>query len=388
MRSKTLLSIFILVGSTFSMIKSSAQDNQIIVWDSIMETKDTTITVWDGETATKGSGWANPASTCSIGAQESEAHSGNTALEFRFKGDGVNGWLGCGWNWVEYQLGEYGTDITIMTYFTFWLKVKGTAADFSFNLLCNGATAFDMPEHHTEKVIVSKYCPEWKDGQWHQVIIPLKDLKQPLGFDPLHVAEMQFFNTGAGDGSFFLDDIAFTGPDTIISYKINASATTGGTLTPNGEISIGGGANLTFKAAPASGYKISEIKVDGVSKGAVSSYTFTKIESDHSIEASFISKTTSINLTQSQTENSFLIAPNPLNNNNFTVKYFLAELSPIEFYLYDLNGKIFEKQKLANIPALCGEFNWTIHSKLDLGEYVISMHQKGLKVAVCKLIKI
>jgi hypothetical protein len=66
-----------------------------------------------------------------------------------------------------------------------------------------------MPEHHTEKVLVSKYCPQWKDGQWHKVSVPLKDLIQPAGFDPKHVAEMQFFNTGNGDGSFFIDDLAF-----------------------------------------------------------------------------------------------------------------------------------------------------------------------------------
>jgi hypothetical protein len=74
--------------------------------------------------------------------------------------------------------------------------------------LCNGAV-FDTPEHHTEKVPVLKYCPQLLDGQWHQVSIPLADLKQPKGFDPSHVGELQMFNAGEGDGSFFIDDIAF-----------------------------------------------------------------------------------------------------------------------------------------------------------------------------------
>jgi len=189
------------------------------------------VVVWDGETATKAAGWANPASTCSITAQKAEVHSGNTALEYRFKGDGKSGWLGFGGDWVAFQVGEYGTDITDMKYFTFWLKVKGSVADFSFNLLCNGAPALDQPQHHTEKVIVSKYCPEWKDGQWHQIIVPLRDLIQPKGFDAKHVAEMQFFNTGAGDGSFFIDDLAFNDsngttsiqklPKTETGYSVN-----------------------------------------------------------------------------------------------------------------------------------------------------------------------
>jgi len=37
----------------------------------------------------------------------------------------------------------------------------------------------------------------------------LADLKQPKGFDPLHVGELQIFNVGAGDGSFFIEDIGF-----------------------------------------------------------------------------------------------------------------------------------------------------------------------------------
>jgi hypothetical protein len=37
----------------------------------------------------------------------------------------------------------------------------------------------------------------------------LKDFIQPAGFDAKHVAEIQIFNTGNGDGSFFLDDITF-----------------------------------------------------------------------------------------------------------------------------------------------------------------------------------
>jgi hypothetical protein len=170
------------------------------------------IIAWDGETAAKGSGWTNPETTCKVGPQSVETHSGKTALEFQFKFKDTTGiWCGAGWDWAAMQVGPYGIDITEMNYLTFWLKVQGKVAEFSFNLLCNGEPALDQPQHHTEKVVVSKYCPEWKDGEWHQVIVPLKDLVQPEGFDARHVAEIQFFNTGAGDGSFLIDDIVFEG---------------------------------------------------------------------------------------------------------------------------------------------------------------------------------
>lgn len=162
------------------------------------------IVVWDGEKASKGAGWAN---SNSIEPQTVEAHSGKTALEFKFKGSGDE-WLGMGWNWCAFQTGLFGTDITAMKNFSFWMKTKGKVADVQLNLLCNGEK-FDMPEHHTEKVSALTYCPQLQDGKWHKVSIPLADFIQPKGFDPLHVGELQLFNAGEGEGSFFIDDIAF-----------------------------------------------------------------------------------------------------------------------------------------------------------------------------------
>jgi hypothetical protein len=168
------------------------------------------VVVWDGEQATQGAGWANP-KTCTFGPQTVEAHSGQTALEFKFRGASDGGWPGAGWNWCAFQTGPYGTDITAFKYLTFWMKTKGTVAKPQINLLCNGK-AFDLPEHHTVKVSVLHYCPQLLDGEWHKVSIPLADLTQPEGFDPLHVGELQMFNAGEGDGSFFIDDICFDDP--------------------------------------------------------------------------------------------------------------------------------------------------------------------------------
>jgi hypothetical protein len=174
-------------------------------------TQGTQIIVWNGEgVAPVCACWANPTTTCSVAAQNTVAHSLPTAVEFTFDDTDQSGnWLGGGWDWVNDEVGPYGTDITSMTNFTFWLKTQGQMAELSFNLLCNGAPALDQPQHHTGKVVVSTYSPQWNDGNWHQISVPLTALTQPAGFDAQHVAEFQFFNTGAGDGSFFFDDFAF-----------------------------------------------------------------------------------------------------------------------------------------------------------------------------------
>ena len=47
------------------------------------------------------------------------------------------------------------------------------------------------------------------------------------------------------------------------------------------------GGNATFTIAPNPYYKIVDVIVDGVSQGAIASYTFTNVTADHVITATF-----------------------------------------------------------------------------------------------------
>jgi hypothetical protein len=75
----------------------------------------------------------------------------------------------------------------------------------------------------------------------------------------------------------------------VTQFVITASAGTGGTINPSGQVSVAYGGQQTFTVIPASGYGIDQVLVDAVSKGAISSYTFTfeNVTSDHTITASF-----------------------------------------------------------------------------------------------------
>jgi len=164
--------------------------------------------VWDGEKANVGSGWANPKSS-SILRATGDAHSGNTAMELKFKT--FDTWVGAGWDWFAWKTGnDVGTDTRAMKNLSFWIKSKGKTGDLQVQLQCNGVV-LDTPEHHTIKVVVGKYCPQFRDGKWHQVVIPLVDLTQPEGYDPKIVSQIQFgfMAVGQVDGSFLIDDIAF-----------------------------------------------------------------------------------------------------------------------------------------------------------------------------------
>lgn len=66
-------------------------------------------------------------------------------------------------------------------------------------------------------------------------------------------------------------------------HTIIASAETGGTITPSGSVTVEHGADQSFSIIPDSGYAVQDVLVDGISQGAISSYTFTDVVDDHTI---------------------------------------------------------------------------------------------------------
>jgi hypothetical protein len=53
-------------------------------------------------------------------------------------------------------------------------------------------------------------------------------------------------------------------------------------------VSVPQGGAKTFAITPSAGYTVSEVKVDGVSVGAVSSYSFANVTANHTLTASFV----------------------------------------------------------------------------------------------------
>ncbi len=71
-------------------------------------------------------------------------------------------------------------------------------------------------------------------------------------------------------------------------YTITASVTgAGGAISPVGTSSVSSGSSLRFSITPASRYRVAGVTVDGISIGAVSSYTFRNVTANHTITATF-----------------------------------------------------------------------------------------------------
>jgi hypothetical protein len=78
--------------------------------------------------------------------------------------------------------------------------------------------------------------------------------------------------------------VAFASTST---FTISATAWGDGSISPPGTVSVASGTNQTYTITPESNHRISDVKIDGKSIGAVSSYTFTDVAAKHTISATF-----------------------------------------------------------------------------------------------------
>ncbi len=102
---------------------------------------------------------------------------------------------------------------------------------------------------------------------------------------PIGIVDSYTFNNVTADHTI---DVLFE----INTYTINASASVGGTITPSGaQMVMHGADSAMYTITPDTGYYIADVKVDGVSKGAITSFQFTNVKAAHTIEATFALKT-------------------------------------------------------------------------------------------------
>jgi len=73
----------------------------------------------------------------------------------------------------------------------------------------------------------------------------------------------------------------------IPTFKITASASTGGTISPAGETTVYENGSVNFTITPATGYRINDVTIDGVSAGSAGTYIFSAVNQNHTIAASF-----------------------------------------------------------------------------------------------------
>ncbi len=75
--------------------------------------------------------------------------------------------------------------------------------------------------------------------------------------------------------------------DPLTSSTITATAGAGGSISPSGSVTVLSGASQSFTIAPTACHHVAGVLVDGASVGTVTTYTFTDVAKNHTIDASF-----------------------------------------------------------------------------------------------------
>ncbi|MCW4028584.1 MAG: hypothetical protein NWE92_02915 [Candidatus Bathyarchaeota archaeon] len=153
-------------------------------------------------------------------------------------------------------------------------------------------------------VVINSSNPTVTTGQWYKIQLlantgenstlyflvndQLRATITNLELGP--ITQLQIGNdwTDFGDyipqGESIFDDVSAT--DAITTF-VSAFADAGGSITPSGVISVPLDGTQTFTITADPHYHIKDVLVDDHSVGAVATYTFTNVETIHSIHATF-----------------------------------------------------------------------------------------------------
>lgn len=77
------------------------------------------------------------------------------------------------------------------------------------------------------------------------------------------------------------------GEQQVVQHTIEATAGNGGSISPEGAVAVADGGVKEFSFTPDEGYVVADVKVNGTSEGAPSTYTFRNVTSDQTIHVTF-----------------------------------------------------------------------------------------------------
>lgn len=157
-----------------------------------------------------------------------------------------------------------------------------------------------------------------------------------------------------------------------ITHTITANAGSNGSITPDGELTVNEGTDQTFTIAADPSYMIEDVRVDGASVGALSTYTFTNIKADHVISASFVPDSSDVAVPpagMTQTDGAIKIFPNPAHGHI----YIDGIDGEAHVRIYDILGKTLMSKNVDSRDALK-------IAQLKPGMYMIEVQQQNRHV--------
>ena len=150
-----------------------------------------------------------------------------------------------------------------------------------------------------------------------------------------------------------------------------------GNITPYGQVQVTYGANQTFNISPFPGYEVVDVEVDGVSQGAISTYTFQHVDANHTIVAHLATVGVEENAVIEEVE----VWPNPVENSFHIRIPDVNGTHRMELQLFDAQGSLVLRKQIE-----AGEKEIDFYGKPS-GMYLLRVVSDGKTVATRKVIR-
>jgi hypothetical protein len=174
--------------------------------------------VWTGEPGhDTGSGWdacQDEHTRCSTELRAVPGAGREQSVGLQFSAQGPE-WMGFGWNWLSWWPKEAGTDISRRNSLELAIKLAGEPGqrpEPRTLTIALGGSALDGNDA-TEAIAIADFDPDFADGQWHDVTLPLGAMLRGKGerFDTQRAWSFTIgaWNQGERKYEIFVDDVRF-----------------------------------------------------------------------------------------------------------------------------------------------------------------------------------
>ena len=173
------------------------------------------LVLWNGDdVAPTAKGWAScdtQPCTATLEPAPKVGSNGSTGLEFKAKG---KGYVGFGWNWTSWYAAG-ASNVSGRKNLKFQLKLVSASPELAPapDGIRIGIRCAKQEKCGKEIGNIGKYEPKATDGQWHQIVIPLSDMKvEDKGiWDDASAWEIGLHNWAPTPREFtaYVDDITF-----------------------------------------------------------------------------------------------------------------------------------------------------------------------------------
>lgn len=215
-------------------------------------------------------------------------------------------------------------------------------------------TAIPSGRQYTTSFTVSLSCSDEPGGSGCDKIYYTMDNTTPTVSSPVYSTPLVIGNVDIALKYFAMDRAG--NAETVKSQNyiietrtISASAGAGGSISLSGNVAVNYGGSRTFTITPNAGYAVSNVDVDGTSQGAISTYTFNNVTTNHTINAAFVFATVMV-----LSPNGGEVIPS---GSSFTIQWG-APSAAVKFNLsYTLNGSSYT----TIASRVTGTtYNWTV----------------------------